>query len=81
VGSELGATYTCTGNATYVDLEHTRIITGTARVDRYSAAVKGMDRMRGVMPDIPVDITQEEIVSGADTVLDFVLSLAVKQEE
>ena len=49
VGSETGATYTCTGNATYPALDETGIMVGTARVMRYTAAVKNMDPRRGVI--------------------------------
>ena len=76
VGEELGATFTCTGNAQYIDLENTRIILGTARVSRYSAAVQDMDPMRGVMPDFPVEPTRQDIINGTDRVLEFALSLA-----
>jgi len=76
VGTELGATYTCTGNVQYENLEHTRIIVGTARERRYSAAVRGMDRKRGVMPDYRVEPSPQDIAKGTDRVLEFALSLA-----
>ena len=75
VGSESGATYTCTGNATYPALDETGIMVGTARVMRYSAAVKDMDPMRGVIPDYPVELTQKDMISGRDAVLEYVLRL------
>ena len=76
VGSEAGATYTCTGNATYPALKETGIMVGTARVIRYTAAVKGMDPRRGVLPDFPVEPTQEDLILGRDAVLEYALSLA-----
>jgi len=75
VGSETGATYTCTGNATYPALDRTRIMVGTARVMRYTAAVKNMDPMRGVIPDYPIEPTQEDLIRGRDAVLEYALSL------
>jgi C-terminal processing protease CtpA/Prc len=75
VGSETGATYTCTGNTTYPALDNTRIMVGTARVMRYSAAVKDMDPLRGIIPDYPVELSQEDLVTGRDAVLDYALSL------
>lgn len=78
VGSETGATYTCTGNATYPALKETGIMVGTARVTRYTAAVKGMDPRRGVLPDFPVESTQEDLILGRDAVLEYALSLATK---
>jgi hypothetical protein len=74
VGTELGATYTCTGNATYPTLKHTGIMVGTARVGRYTAAVKNMDPRRGIMPDFGVELTQQDIITGNDPVLEFALS-------
>lgn len=76
VGSETGATYTCTGNATYPALDMTGIMVGTARVMRYTAAVKNMDPRRGVIPDFPVESTQKDLISGRDGVLEYALSLA-----
>jgi hypothetical protein len=78
VGSETGATYTCTGNATYPALDETGIMVGTARVMRYTAAVKGMDPRRGIVPDYPVEPTQQDLISGRDTVLEYALSLAME---
>lgn len=75
VGTESGATYTCTGNATYPSLDETGIMVGTARVMRYTAAVQDMDPRQGVLPDYPVEITQRDLVSGKDVVLDYALQL------
>jgi C-terminal processing protease CtpA/Prc len=76
VGTESGATFTCTGNATYPALDRTRIMVGTARVMRYTAAVKDMDPRRGVIPDYPVELSQQDMVSGRDAVLEHALQLA-----
>lgn len=75
VGSETGATYTCTGNAIYPALDETGIMVGTARVMRYTAAVKGMDPRRGVIPDYPVEPTRDDLIKGRDAVLEYALSL------
>ena len=76
VGTELGSTYTCTGNATYPALNHTGIMVGTARVRRYSAAVKNMDPRRGIIPDYVMELTQQDIITGNDAILEFALSLS-----
>jgi hypothetical protein len=76
VGSETGATYTCTGNATYPALKETGIMVGTARVMRYTAAVKGMDPRRGILPDYPLEPTPKDLISNRDRVLEYALSLA-----
>ncbi len=75
IGSELGSTYTCTGNATYPPLKNTGIMIGTARERRYTAAVKNMNPMEGVLPDYYIDITQNAIIEDKDPVMDFTLSL------
>jgi hypothetical protein len=75
IGSETGATYTCTGNATYPPLKHTGIMVGTARVGRYTAAVKNMDPMRGIIPDYPVELSRQDIIDNRDAVLEFALKL------
>jgi C-terminal processing protease CtpA/Prc len=75
VGSETGASYTCTGNATYPALDHSGIMVGTARVMRYTAAVKDMDPLRGIIPDHPVEITPRDLIQGKDPVLEHALSL------
>ena len=76
VGSETGATFTCTGNATYPALDHTGIMVGTARVMRYTAAVKDMDPLHGILPDYPAEPTPEDLAQDRDGVLEFALSLA-----
>ena len=78
VGSESGATYTCTGNATYPELDQTGIMVGTARVGRYTAAVADMDPRRGIIPDYPVKITQEDLVHRTDPVMKKALELAAE---
>lgn len=75
IGSELGSTYTCTGNATYPPLKNTGIMVGTARVRRYTAAVEDMDAMSGVMPDYPVELSQKDIIEGRDAVMEFAIDL------
>ena len=79
IGSELGSTYTCTGNATYPALKNTGIMVGTARVRRYTAAVKDMDPQRGVMPDYNIEPTQEDIINGKDIVKTYTLELTGKK--
>jgi len=76
IGSETGATFTCTGNATYPALDQTGIMVGTARIMRYTAAVKGMDPLRGILPDYPVEPSRDDLIRGRDKVLEYALSLA-----
>lgn len=78
VGEEMGSTYTCTGNATYPPLDNTGIMVGTARVMRYTAAVKNMDPRRGILPDYKVDYSPQDIIDGHDKTLESALSLINK---
>jgi len=75
VGTDLGSTYTCTGNVMYPTLKYTQLFLGTARERRYTAAVVGMDPKAGIAPDHIVWTTQEDIINGHDAQLDFILSL------
>lgn len=75
VGMETGSTFTCTGNVRYLNLLNTRLIFGTAREQRYRVAVENMDRKSGVLPDYHVEQSQNDLVAGKDTVLDFALGL------
>ena len=75
VGTETGATYTCTGSVRYLPLKNTRIILGTANKNRYDAAVKNMDRTRGILPDYNIEKTADDIILNKDTELNFVLDL------
>ena len=81
VGTETGATYTCTGSVQYLNLKNTGIIFGTARKHRYSAAVKNMDRSRGILPDYQVEKTPGDIISNKDVEMDFVLDLIKNNSE
>ncbi|MFB6341031.1 S41 family peptidase [Saccharicrinis sp. FJH62] len=75
IGSEMGSTYTCTGNATYPPLKNTGIMVGTARVRRYTAAVKNMNPRRGIMPDYPIEQSQDDIIENRDAIMNFTLNL------
>ena len=37
-----------------------------------------MDPLRGIIPDYPVESTQEDLIRGRDTVLEYALSLAME---
>ena len=78
IGTETGATYTCTGSVQYIDLKNTRLILGTARKQRYSAAVKNMDRTKGIMPDYFVKQSQDDIINNKDAQLEYAISLIGK---
>jgi C-terminal processing protease CtpA/Prc len=75
IGSESGATFTCTGSVHYENLKHTHLILGTAQKRRYTVAVENMDAMRGIEPDYFVEQSQQDLLEGKDTVLDDALVL------
>ena len=78
VGTESGATYTCTGNVTYVPLNNTGLIMGTARESRYTTAVKDMDPTKGIFPDYYVPVNGDSLAEGKDMQMLFALELAGK---
>lgn len=75
VGTDLGATYTCTGNVMYPQLTNTQLYLGSAKVTRYTTAVKDMDPMVPVKADHFVETTSEDLGKGRDTQLEYVLKL------
>ena len=75
VGTESGATYTCTGNVTYVPLNNTGFIMGTARESRYTAAVKDMSPRQGIIPDYNIPVSAHDLAEGIDGQMAFVLEL------
>jgi hypothetical protein len=75
VGTELGSTYVCNGATKNITLKNTRMILWTAHRHSYSAAVDGMDKRRGIIPDYTVEPTVEDLIEGRDTVKEFTLKL------
>lgn len=76
VGTDLGATFTCTGNVMYPTLDHTQLFLGTARERRYSAAVEGMDPRKPIVPDYFVEMSGADLAAGRDGQLEYVLENA-----
>ena len=75
IGTEGGATYKCNaGKNTQVDLENTRIMLYFGR-STYVAAVEGMDKSHGILPDYAVEQTYRDFLDGKDTVREFTLEL------
>jgi len=74
VGSETGGTYTCNDAEKTIYLKNTgigvRIAQGT-----FTVAVEGMDPRYGIYPDFQVSRRIADLISGKDTVLDYVLNL------
>jgi hypothetical protein len=74
VGEETGATYVCHDAHNSFQLKNTRfqvsVATGT-----FASAVLNLPKDRGILPDIPVSPTPQDMAAGKDTILEYVLSL------
>ncbi|MFC2083563.1 hypothetical protein ACFLS9_00755 [Bacteroidota bacterium] len=47
--------------------------------DTFTAAVKEIEKSRGISPDIPVQQSVENIINGKDTVLDYTIGFIDKK--
>lgn len=74
VGTETGGTYTCNDASTKITLKHTKFMLKTARVT-FQAAVRGLPKDRGILPDYSVEPAIEDVLNGRDAVLEYTLSL------
>jgi hypothetical protein len=74
VGEESGATYICHDAHNSFLLKHTRFQVSVAR-GTFASAVQGLPQDRGILPDIPVSPTPQDMAAGLDTVLEHTLSL------
>jgi C-terminal processing protease CtpA/Prc len=74
VGEETGATYVCHDAHNSFQLKNTRfqvsVATGT-----FASAVQNLPKDRGILPDIPVSSTPQDMAAGKDTILEYALSL------
>ena len=80
VGSEGGSTYKCNAKVDEFALKNTHMIVNIAR-QTYSAAVKDMDKTKGVEPDYFVDQTYKDFLNGKDTVMEFILNQILQKEK
>ena len=74
VGEESGATYVCHDAHNSFLLKHTRFQVSVAR-GTFASAVEGLPKDRGILPDIPVSPTPQDMSAGLDTVLEHTLAL------
>ena len=74
IGTETGGTYECNDARREIHLEKTRLRLFVARMT-FTAAVKGLPRYRGIIPDIEVEPGIADLLSGKDPVLERALSL------
>jgi hypothetical protein len=74
VGQETGGTYTCNDASKEIILKHTKIRVNLPRMT-FAAAVSGMPKTRGILPDYEVEPRIEDILAGRDTIKEFALDL------
>lgn len=79
VGEEGGSTYKCNARSEEFKLEYSKMIINIARA-AFSAAVKGLDKTKGVNPDYYVEQTYKDYLNGVDTVMEFTMDLISEKE-
>lgn len=75
IGSETGATYICNaGRNTEIQLDNTKILLYFGR-SSFSAAVKGMDKTKPIIPDYPVKENYQDFLHKKDAFMEKALEL------
>lgn len=74
IGTETGGTYECNDARKMFELRNTRLRLFVARMT-FTAAVKDLPRFRGIVPDIAVEPSISDYLSGLDPVKERALSL------
>lgn len=74
IGEETGATYICHDAKNSFLLKHTRFQVGVA-TGTFASAVRDLPQSRGILPDISVSQTPQDMAAGKDSVLEYTLSL------
>ena len=81
VGMPSGSTYKCNaGKNTELALDKTSLILTLGR-STYAAAVKGMDKAKPIMPDVPVAETYKDFLAGKDVFMDAALKLIADRKK
>jgi C-terminal processing protease CtpA/Prc len=78
VGSETGGTYLCNDAKAIIPLKNTNLRLQVAQRS-FAAAVQGMSKDKGILPDIPVNQKIEDLIEDKDTVKEYVLNLIDRQ--
>lgn len=79
VGEDGGSTYKCNARTKEVKLNNTKMLVYVPE-ETFVAAVKDMDKTRGVEPDFYVDQTYKDFLKGKDTAMEFVKDLISNKE-
>jgi len=72
IGTEAGGTYTCNDNSQTFELPHTKLSLRVAR-NTFQVAVNGFPKDKGVMPDITISPSLEDLINGKDRVVEFTM--------
>ncbi len=80
IGMETGGTYECNDARQEFELRNTRMRLNVARMT-FTAAVKDLPRFRGIIPDIVVEPSIADYLSGRDPVKERALSLIAAELE
>lgn len=72
IGGETAGNHTCNDNSKTFLLSHSGLRVTLARAT-YAAAVSGMARDRGIVPDEPVQVKLADLLQGIDTVKEYAL--------
>jgi C-terminal processing protease CtpA/Prc len=75
IGEETGGTYECNDAHVRLTTSVTHLNLNVARMT-YTAAVKGISRETGIMPDYPVEPSISDFLEGRDAVKEFAVYLA-----
>jgi hypothetical protein len=79
IGEETGGTYECNDSHFQVSTQATHLRLNVARIT-YTAALKGISRETGILPDFPVEPTIEDVLAGRDAVKEFAVRLVTRDE-
>jgi hypothetical protein len=77
IGEETGGTYECNDGHVRIITSATHLSLNVARIT-YTAAVKGISRETGIMPDYTIEPSIDDVLKGRDSVKEFAVKLIYK---
>ena len=80
IGLETGGTYTCNDASKMINLKNTRYYINCPRAT-FATAVRGLPDNRGIIPDIVVEPSADDIISGRDPMLELAFDLIENKEQ
>lgn len=79
IGEEAGGTYTCNDSGKWFELKHSGLKLRMAR-QSFKTIASTLPRDRGVMPDHPVRVNGQDVLSGKDAVMEYTLRMIEKRK-